>query len=76
MRHLKKLGRNAQYGRSIDALLYGVAHAYDFGAHLATKRGRFEQGFQGDLCALQQDWQRGISSAYAISNESEEEEAA
>ena len=76
MRHLKNLSRNAQYGRSLEALLYGVAHAYDFGAHLATNRGRFEHGFQGDLCALQQDWQRGISSAHASSNDTEEEEGA
>ena len=56
----------------MDAFLYGFAHTFDVGAHLVDNRGRFSEGFGGDLRALRSDWECGVHAAHDISNGTEE----
>ena len=48
--------------RTVSALLYGMAHAFDLGGTLARSRGRFAGGPQADAEALRQDWLRAANA--------------
>jgi hypothetical protein len=48
--------------RSVNAFLFGVAHAFDFGGRLACDRGRFSEGWYGDMKALKGDWQWSMAA--------------
>ena len=50
-------------GRAFSAILFGMAHAFDLGGTLASRRGRFGRGPAGDSEALRQDWMRAASAA-------------
>jgi hypothetical protein len=67
--HRRSVRRLPAEAPRLCALLYGFAHALDFGGAFARDRGRFSGGFAADAGAIRGDWERALGDAAGLVDE-------